>query len=123
MSYGKELIIDLHFANILKFNREDLGQFLDELCLGVLQVRPQERHFWDDEGVPKEERQTDPKTVGTTVVQFLLFSNVTIHALTLLGKVYINIFVCRDFDINAAIVYCSQFFNATVANIQVVERK
>ena len=120
--YGKEVIIDLSNADVSMFNRRDLGEFLDRLCLDILEVRPQDRHFWDDEGVPLEERQTDPKTKGTTVVQFLLFSNVTIHTLDLLGTVYINIFVCREFAIQKAINYCRQFFNADIEKFTIVER-
>lgn len=120
--YGKEVIIDLSSADVSKFNRRNLATFLDRLCLDILEVRPQDRYFWDDEEVPPWGRQTDPKTKGTTVVQFLLFSNVTIHTLDLLGTVYINIFVCREFEIQKAVDYCQEFFSATKEKVTIVER-
>lgn len=120
--YGYELIIDLDKADVRKFTREALAEFLDTLCIDILNVRPEDRHFWDDVGLTLEQCQTDPKTKGTTVVQFLLTSNVTIHTLDILRKVYINIFVCRDFDANRAINFCKEFFNADLRRTTVVER-
>ena len=104
--YGSEVILDLANADVSKFTRAALSDFLDELCIDILEVRPEARHWWDDEGVSPEERQTDPKTKGTTVVQFLLFSNVIVHTLDLLQTVYINIFVCREFDMEGAVAFC-----------------
>ena len=121
--YGSEVILDLANADVSKFTRAALSDFLDELCIDILEVRPQTRHWWDDEGVPPEERQTDPKTKGTTVVQFLLFSNVTVHTLDLLQAVYINIFVCREFDMKGAVAFCREFFNADIAKVSVVDRQ
>lgn len=120
--YGSEVILDLANADVSKFTRAALSDFLDELCIDILEVRPEARHWWDDEGVSPEERQTDPKTKGTTVVQFLLFSNVTVHTLDLLRTVYINIFVCREFDMEGAVAFCREFFNADTAKVTVVER-
>ncbi len=117
------MIIDLHDADVTKFNRDDLSTFLDVMCLSILKVEICDRHFWDDVGVPAAERQTDPKCVGTTVVQFLLFSNITIHALDMLGTAHINVFVCREFDIPAVIDYCRSFFDATLKKITILERE
>jgi len=120
--YGSEVIIDLSGADVTKFNRKDIGEFFNRLCIDILDVEVCDRHFWDDVGVPPEEHQTDPKTKGTTAIQFLLFSNVTIHTLDLLGMVYINIFVCRKFDIRKSIDFCGEFFNATIEKVTVVNR-
>ncbi len=120
--YGSELIIDLSKADVSKFNRKDLDTFLDKLCIDVLDVEVCDRHYWDDVGVPPKKQQTDPKTKGTTVIQFLLFSNVTVHTLDLLGTVYINIFVCREFDIQRSIDFCEEFFNANIENVTVINR-
>lgn len=121
--YGSEVILDLANADVSKFTRAALSDFLDELCIDILEVRPQARYWWDDENVAPEERQTDPKTKGTTVVQFLLFSNVTVHTLDLLRTVYINIFVCREFNTEGAVAFCREFFNADIAKVTVVERQ
>lgn len=119
--YGYELIIDLENADTTKFNRNDLDEFFDNLC-EILEVDPQDRHYWDETNVPPHERLTDPKHIGTTAIQFLLKSNITIHTLSLLKAVYINIFVCGTFDKHQAIDFCKEFFDAKLSNCVVLER-
>lgn len=121
--YGHEVIIDLHDADVSRFNRKDIGKFFDCMCIDILDVKVCDRHFWDDVGVPPSEQQTDPKTKGTTAVQFLLFSNITIHTLDLMGVVYLNVFVCRGFDIPRTIKFCGDFFSATIKKVTVLERE
>ena len=101
--YGQELIIDLHDANPAKFTRKDIRAFREGMCRDILGVCPEDLHFWDDLGLPLEQQQTDPKKKGTTAIQFLLTSNITIHTLDALRAVYINVFVCREF--NSDLVY------------------
>ena len=55
-------------------------------------------HYWDDVGVPPEERQTSPLTKGTSAVCFILTSAIVVHTLDDLGAVYVNIFSCKEFD-------------------------
>jgi len=98
------------------------ANFFDYLCIDILDVEVCDRHFWDDVGVPPDKQQTDPKTKGTTAVQFLLFSNVTIHTLDLIGKVYLNIFVCREFNISRTVAFSKYFFNANIEKVTIVER-
>lgn len=93
-NYGKELILDLHNCDPATFTRSIIEEFLTECC-EIMEVQQCELHFWDDIGVPLEECQTDPKTKGTTAVQFLLQSNITIHTIDLLKSVYINCFSCK----------------------------
>lgn len=97
--YGKELILDLHGCNTETFTRGHIRTFFVLAC-DKMGVSPQDRHYWDDVGVPEEERQTDPKLKGTSAIQFLLTSNITIHTLDLLGQVYINVFSCGEFKSN-----------------------
>ncbi len=108
-NYGKELILDLHCCNPNKFNRKDIKIFLKRLC-NIIEMTPHELHFWDDVGVPKAKQQTDPKTKGTSAIQFLMESNITIHTLDLLGKVFINIFSCKDFNVVEVSDYARDFF-------------
>ena len=91
--YGKELIIDLHECDPSICTRESLQQYFEKACEAMNMERC-EMHFWDDEGLPPEECQTNPQTTGVTAVQFILTSNITVHTLTLLKKVFINIFSC-----------------------------
>lgn len=95
--YGKELIIDLHDCNTATFTRDSIEQYFGNLC-DLIDMEACDLHFWDDEGVPKEQCQTNPKTKGISAIQFIITSNITIHALDLLKAVYINVFSCKDFD-------------------------
>jgi len=109
--YGKELVLDLYGCNPKKFNRLDLDKFFKQLC-ELIGMQKCERYFWDDLGVPKEQRQISPHTKGTSAVQFILTSNITIHTLDMVGEVFINLFSCKDFDIMVTVNFCIEFFEA-----------
>ena len=81
-----------------------------------------EVYFWDDVGVPEEDRQTLPHTKGTSAVCFILTSSIVIHTLDLLRSVFVNIFSCRSFDPNLAADFTQERFAATVINKTFVER-
>jgi S-adenosylmethionine decarboxylase len=108
--YGKELILDIAECDVSRFNRLDVRKFMRLLCDDVINMQRELLVFWDDEDIAENERQTSPKTKGTTAVQFILTSNVTIHTLDLLEKVYLNIFSCKDFDDDAATRFCVAYF-------------
>lgn len=120
--YGKELILDLHECDAAMFTRAHLERFFAELC-DLIDMRREALHFWDDEGLPPEECQTDPHLKGTSAIQFLLTSNVTIHTLDLLGNVYVNIFSCKEFDANEATAFCAAFFGGCLVNRQEIVRR
>ena len=110
-AYGQELVLDLHGCNKTVFNRKDLRRFFLLLCERI-DMEPQKLCFWDDMGLPAAERQTEAHTKGTSAVQFILTSNITVHVLDLTGKVFINIFSCKRFDAHGATVFCVNFFRA-----------
>ncbi len=111
-SYGKELILDLHGCDVSKFNRESITEYMEELC-ALIDMERCDLHFWDDVGVPGGERQTSPHTKGTSAVQFILTSNITIHTLDDLGKVFVNVFSCKAFSADEAADCTREFFGAT----------
>jgi S-adenosylmethionine/arginine decarboxylase-like enzyme len=78
--------------------------------------------FWDDVGVPEDQKQTLPHTTGTSAVQFILTSNITIHTLDKLKNVYINIFSCKDFDNYAALRFSSKYFEGKIAHSVFITR-
>jgi len=110
--YGKELVLDLHQCNISTFTRDSLGKYFDELCK-LIDMQAEDRYFWDDEGVPDEECQTNPNTCGISAVQFILTSTIVIHTLTKLGQAYINIFSCKEFDTEEARKFTVDWFSST----------
>jgi S-adenosylmethionine/arginine decarboxylase-like enzyme len=120
-SYGKELILSLEDCNAERFTRGVFDKFFTELC-ELIHVEKGDRYFWDDVGVPLEEQQTDPRLKGTSAVQFILTSNITIHALDLMERLFLNVFSCDDFDPNAVRDLTRQFFGGSVRQLIVVER-
>jgi len=121
-NYGKELVLDLKDCDVSKFNRESIGSYFDELC-GLIDMEMHDRYFWDDVGVPEEEQQTDPKTKGTSAVQFILTSTIVIHTLDLLKTGYVNIFSCKEFDVKEARDFTVKWFGAKSFNETVVVRE
>lgn len=120
--YGAELILDIHNCDPNTFRRGIIEEFLTKCCQ-IMEVEQCELHFWDDMGVPEDEKQTDPKTKGTTAVQFLLQSNITIHTLDLLGKVFINLFSCKNFDSPKLSTLAKKTFNGEIVQNLLVFRK
>jgi S-adenosylmethionine/arginine decarboxylase-like enzyme len=119
--YGYELIIDLHGCDVGKFNRGSLDGYFDMVCKAI-DMQKCERYWWDDVGVPEEERQTSPHTKGTSAVQFILTSTIVVHTLVLLKAVYINIFSCKEFDEIVAEQVTKEWFDAKEYRTHFIER-
>jgi S-adenosylmethionine/arginine decarboxylase-like enzyme len=121
-TYGKELILDIHDCNVYTFTRNYIEMYLQCLC-DLIDMQRCDLHFWDDVGVAEDEQQTSPHTKGTSAVQFILTSNITIHTLDLLGKVFINIFSCKDFNSQQATEFTVRWFKGRLVNRLEVERQ
>lgn len=109
--YGRELILDLHGCDREMMTPERLDAFCVELCDSILKMKRADFHIWGDD--PEDDfTGRDPKTIGTTCIQFIETSNVTVHTIWPQKSVYLNIFSCSDF--NPAVVewYCRDFFDA-----------
>lgn len=119
--YGFELIMDLHDCNVSKFNRTSLRKYFTKLCKSI-EMKKCELYFWDDVGVPTEEKQTSPHTKGTSAVQFILTSTIVIHTLDLLKTVYVNIFSCKSFDRKIAEKLTKEWFDAKKLKSHFIER-
>ena len=119
--YGFELIMDLHGCDASIFNRESLDGYFEKVCEAIDMVKC-ERYWWDDVGVPEEQKQTSPHTKGTSAVQFILTSTIVVHTLELLKAVYVNIFSCKDFDPEVAERITKEWFSASQCRSQLIER-
>lgn len=119
--YGYELILDLHGCDPNTFNRSSIKEYFKKLCKLIKMTRS-DLHFWDDVGVAPEEQQTSPHTKGTTAIQFILTSNITIHTLDLLKNVYINIYSCKEFDVDIAMKFSVKWFKGNIVNSHLIER-
>jgi len=119
--YGKELILDLYGCDVSKFNRKSLKAYFISLC-NIIDMKQCKLVFWDDRWTWLWKRicfwdktiqmAMEPHTKGITAVQFILTSNVTIHTLDKLGECYINIFSCKDFDVERARKFTLNWFGA-----------
>ena len=121
-AYGQELILDLHDCDVNRFTRRELEQFCKQLC-ELIDMERCDLHFWDDVGVPEDERQSDPKTKGTSAVQFILTSTIVIHTLDLMKAVYVNIFSCKEFDTDEAAAFTAKWFGSEDWTANVVIRR
>jgi len=120
--YGTEVILDLHNCNSKKFNRKMIKSFFIELC-NLIDMQREELCWWDYYGLPSEEKPTEPHLKGTSAVQFISTSNITIHTLDILERVYLNIFSCKDFDASVVRDFSSKYFEGEVVNYRVITRK
>ena len=120
--YGTELILDLHECDASRFTRESIERFFENLC-ELINMERCDLHFWDDVGVPLDEQQTDPKTKGTSAVQFILTSTIVIHTLELLQTVYVNVFSCKAFDTDEAAEFVAAWFSSGDWTANVVTRR
>jgi S-adenosylmethionine/arginine decarboxylase-like enzyme len=120
-TYGKELILDLHNCDTSVFNRTDLFRFFKDLC-DIIDMEACDLHFWDDIDTPEEEKETEPHLVGTSAVQFIKTSNITVHTLDIMKRVYLNIFTCKDFDPDVATQFCQEFFQGEIKHRVEVDR-
>ncbi len=129
--YGKELILDLYDCDVSKFNRKNLKNFFLSLCEEI-DMTPCKLTWWDDKWTwlwkliyfwdKSIQYETRPHTKGTSAVQFIITSNITIHTLEILGECYINIFSCKEFDAEDALNFTLNWFNAKKGNCQTMIR-
>ena len=121
-NYGLEVIIDLHNCNSHLFTRESLEKYFIELC-DLIGMNRADLHWWDDLDLPEEEKDTEPHLKGTSAIQFITTSNITIHTLDILKNVYINLFSCKEFDPEVVKTFSANFFEGNIASSHIIERK
>lgn len=120
-NYGKEVILDLHNCDPDLFSRKMIRNYFVELC-DLIDMQRAKLTWWDDFKVPLEKRQTEPHLKGTSAVQFILTSNITIHTLDIMKRVYLNVFSCKDFDANVVKKFSEKYFKGKIVNYKIVRR-
>lgn len=121
-NYGVELILDLHDCDPKYFTRSSIRKYFIEVCK-LIDMQRCELFWWDDYGLPKNERQTEPHLKGTSAIQFIMTSNITIHTLDILKNVYLNIFSCKKFDPEIAANFSSKYFKGKIVHKVIIKRK
>ncbi len=119
--YGFELIMDLHGCDAGKFTRRSIEEYMKAVCKAI-DMKREDLHFWDYEGVPEEELPKESHLLGTSAVQFITTSNIVIHTLDLLKAVYVNIFTCKPFDEKVAEKITKEWFGANGCRTHFIER-
>lgn len=120
-NYGKELILDLHECNPEKFTRNRLRQFFQQLC-NKIDMEACKIAWWDYKGYPEEYKTAPIHLKGTSAIQFISTSNITIHTLDEMKRVYLNVFSCKEFSSVEAINFCQSYFGGIVVNHQTIDR-
>ena len=120
--YGKELILDIHECDVSKFNRKDIEIYLKNLC-ELISMSREDLYFWDYKGDPAGYEKAPDHLKGVSCIQFITTSNITIHALDVLKKIFINIFSCKNFDSKIARDFTRDYFDGIVFNRCEVERE
>jgi len=121
-NYGKELILDLHECSTENFNRLGLIRFFNSLCK-LIDMEAADLHFWDYEDEPELYKKAPAHLKGTSAVQFIMTSNITVHTLDDLKRIYINIFSCKEFIVWQASKFAQDYFKGTIVNEKAVIRK
>jgi S-adenosylmethionine/arginine decarboxylase-like enzyme len=120
-NYGIELILDLHNCDSSTFNRKSIRKYFKLLCEKI-DMQAEKICWWDDHGLPKDLCQTESHTKGTTAVQFILTSNITIHTLDILKNAYINVFSCKEYDAKIVEEFSKEWFKGEIVKSTLIER-
>ena len=120
--YGKELILDIHDCDAKLFNRKDLTKFLVRLC-DLIDMEREDLYFWDYEECEEEKQKAPPHLRGTSAVQFIRTSDIVIHTLDDLKKVFLNIFSCKDFSDVEASQFCEKWLKGRISKKTVIIRE
>lgn len=118
--YGQELILDLHDCGVGEFTEEGIERFAVQLC-ELLGMKRCDFHAWGYDDAA-ERAEAPPHLAGISAIQFITTSNITIHTLDKLRRVYLNVFSCADFDTAAVVAFCERYWKGRVANQTLVER-
>ncbi len=111
MAYGKELIVDLYGCDASTFTRDSIRAFWLGLC-ELTKMEPEDFHFWDYKDYPEEKAEAPVHLVGTSGIQFITTSNITIHTIDLMGECMVNLFTCKEFKRQEALSFISHWFRA-----------
>lgn len=118
--YGKELILDIHNCKFDRVTQEYLTTFLEELVKKI-DMEAEKLTFWEYEN-PDEYDRAPAHLKGISGVQFISTSNITIHALDELKRVYLNVFSCKDFKAIDVIVFAQEYFGGEVVRNFEIDR-
>ena len=105
-AFGWELIMDLYECNRDTIsNEKEIRRFARELC-DIIDMKP----YGDPHTPYFGEKHEDTK--GYSLLQFIETSSIVGHFSESTGAAYINIFSCREYDVELAEKFTNEFFGA-----------
>jgi S-adenosylmethionine/arginine decarboxylase-like enzyme len=110
--YGYSNTLDASGCDSARFTRENIEAFFVALC-DAIDMERADLHFWgyDD---PEEYAAAPPHLKGTSAVQFIMTSTITLHALDDLGAVFIDLFSCKPYEIPTVKWVVGEYFGGVV---------
>lgn len=129
-AYGPELLLDCRQCDPSTFTRESIEGYMKALCKAI-GMDAEDFHFWDDEGVAEDKKQTAPHAKGSSVggvfkkkvgIQFIITSSIVVHTLHILERVYVDIFSCKLFDDGEACRITQDWFKAKIVREHLIQR-
>ena len=118
----KELVLDIHNCRYVPCNRIFLKNYLDALC-DLIDMEQEDLHYWDYEGDSEGYEKAADHLKGISAIQFIKTSNITIHTIDVPRKVFINVFSCKDFDVEKVCEFTQEFFAGEIMNKIAIERR
>jgi len=118
--YGMECVVDVHGCTH-RFTRSSIEKFFVELC-GLLEMKRANLVFWDYEGQEEEYEAAPPHLKGTSAVQFIRTSNITLHSLDDLKRLYLNVFSCQAYDPKVIRSCVERWTGGSIVNFKTLTR-
>ena len=117
LTFGWELVLDLYDCNSDTISNEDaIKRFARELC-EVIDMKPYGEPLTPYFGENQEH------TKGYSLLQFIETSSITGHFSEGTGAVYLNIFSCKEYDIETAEKFSKEYFGAESVRSRFIVRK
>lgn len=119
-NYGQEVVVDLQNVPPEVFNLATIQAFASDLCEEIGMNKGPFYNWGTEEDNGKY--ADEPKKDGISVVQFLWESSITIHALDLIQKVFINVFSCKAIDVEKVREFSLKRLGGDLVSIRSFER-
>ena len=117
ITFGWELVLDLYGCNKQKISGEEtIKKFAEELCR-VIDMKPY------GEPITPYFGENQKHTKGYSLLQFIETSSITGHFSENTGAVYLNIFSCKEYDVETAENFCKDYFDADSVRSRFIVRK
>lgn len=114
--WGKHLIIDARGGNITAISsKEHIAKFVDELVVAIDMVKY--GPLWIERFATH-----DPVKAGISFCQMIETSNITAHFCEIDGSFYLDLFSCKDYDVETVEDLIADYFEPNDMSVRIVDR-